>query len=242
MICFPEEGETKMDLKELANVDPNKHWYYQSKLLSIKIKLQTLGVEPRKIIDIGAGSGFFSISLASNFPNCKVTCVDTNYLEDSETHDGAIVFTKSTSPLQGDVYLLMDVLEHVADDQKLLSQSLEKADPGSLVIITVPAFKSLWSNHDVFLEHFRRYRVKELNKIAESCGLRIIDSHYLFSSLFPIVWINRKINKRPKKSSDMREFNVLINALLARISILEHKKIKNKLFGVSVILVAEKES
>ncbi len=225
----------------MENVDPNKHWYYQSKLLSVRTKLENLSIQPQKIIDIGAGSGFFSISLASNFSNCQVVCVDTNYIEDSDTNNGEIVFTKSSIPLQGDVYLLMDVLEHVANDQKLLSESLEKANPGSLVVITVPAFKSLWSNHDVFLEHFRRYRVKELIKLAESCDLRVIDAHYLFSFLFPIVWISRRINRRPKKRSDMKEFNSLLNFFLSRICILEHRNIKNKLFGVSVILVAEKK-
>ena len=230
-----------MDLKEIENVDPNKHWYYQSKLLSIRIKLKSLGIAPKKIIDIGAGSGFFSISLASNFSDCKVVCIDTNYLGDSERCDGAIVFTKSLTPLQGDLYLLMDVLEHVEDDQKLLSESLEKANPGSLVLITVPAFKSLWSNHDVFLEHFRRYKVKDLIQIAESCDLRIIESHYLFSFLFPIVWITRKLRLSPKKKSDMREFNSLLNRLLTWICFFEHKKIRNNLFGISIILIAEKK-
>ena len=229
-----------MDLKEVKNVDPNRHWYYQSKLLSIKLKLQYLGIEPKKIIDIGAGSGFFSISLASNFSDCKVVCVDPNYLEDSEISDGAIVFTKSSAPLEGDLYLLMDVLEHVEDDQKLLSNSLEKANPGSLVLITVPAFKSLWSSHDVFLGHFRRYRIDEVIKIAESCDLRIIDSHYLFSFLFPIVWITRKLNLIPKNKSDMRESNSLLNTVLTRICFFEHKKFRNKFFGISVVLVAEK--
>jgi len=230
-----------MDLKEMKNVDPNSHWYYQSKLLSIRLKLQDLGIEPKKIIDIGAGSGFFSIALASNFPDCKVVCVDPNYVQDSEIFDGSIVFTKSSAPLQGDIYLLMDVLEHVEDDQKLLSDSLEKAKPGSLVLITVPAFKSLWSSHDVFLEHFRRYRLNEMKKIAESCNLRIIESHYLFSFLFPIVWITRKLNLSSKEKSNMREFNSLLNTILTRICFFEHKNIRNKLFGISVVLVAEKK-
>jgi 2-polyprenyl-3-methyl-5-hydroxy-6-metoxy-1,4-benzoquinol methylase len=229
-----------MDLKEMKDVDPSKHWYYQSKLLSVRMKVQSLGIKPKKIIDVGAGSGFFSISLASDYSDCKVVCIDTNYLEDSQSRDGSIMFTNSTVPLQGDLYLLMDVLEHVENDQKLLIDNLEMANPGSIVLITVPAFKSLWSSHDVFLEHFRRYRIKDLIKIAESCDLRIIESHYLFSFLFPIVWIGRKLHLTQKKKSDMREFNRLLNKLLTKICSFEHKKIKNNLFGISIILVAEK--
>ncbi len=225
----------------MKDVDPSKHWYYQSKLLSVREKVESLGIAPKKIIDVGAGSGFFSISLASDFSECKVVCVDTNYLEDSESCDGAIKFTNSTKPLQGDLYLLMDVLEHVEDDQNLLVKSLEIANPGSIVLITVPAFQSLWSNHDVFLEHFRRYKVKELIKIVESCDLRIIECHYLFSFLFPFVWIIRKLHLTPKNKSNMRDFNSLLNKLLTKVCFFEHTKIKNGLFGISIILVAKKE-
>ena len=55
------------------------------------------------------------------------------------------------------VILLMDVLEHVDDDVGLLRAYAEPARPGTRFIVSVPAFSWLWSAHDEFLEHRRRY-------------------------------------------------------------------------------------
>src|SRR3546814_19735603 len=64
----------------------------------------------------------------------------------------------------------MDVLEHVEDDAGLLRTYLDKAPPQAQAVITVPAFQFLWSHHDVFLEHHRRYTLKTLSRVVERAG------------------------------------------------------------------------
>src|SRR3546814_5651478 len=72
----------------------------------------------------------------------------------------------------------MDVLEHGEDDAGLLRTYLDKAPPQAQATITVPAFQVLWSHHDVFLEHHRRYTLKTLSRLVERAGAVPLRMHY----------------------------------------------------------------
>ena len=52
-----------------------------------------------------------------------------------------------------------------------------------MVLITVPAYQSIFSRHDIFLGHYRRYNLPELFDLTNSCGLKVLTSGYLFFSL-----------------------------------------------------------
>ena len=60
--------------------------------------------------------------------------------------------------------LLMDVIEHIEDDVGLVGEYVNKVAPGTQFIATVPAFMWLWSGHDVFLEHVRRYTLPRIEQ------------------------------------------------------------------------------
>jgi len=51
------------------------------------------------------------------------------------------------------------------------------------VLITVPAFQKLFSRHDEFLGHYRRYNLQGISSTAEKAGLEILERSYFFSSL-----------------------------------------------------------
>lgn len=59
------------------------------------------------------------------------------------------------------------------------------------VFITVPAFNFLWSPHDVFHHHYRRYtKTMLVNKIKKP-NFSIIKISYTNIFIFPIVFIVR---------------------------------------------------
>ncbi len=57
---------------------------------------------------------------------------------------------------------MMDVIEHVEDDVGLVRGYVDKVAGGTRFIVTVPALMWLWSGHDVFLEHYRRYTLTSI--------------------------------------------------------------------------------
>jgi hypothetical protein len=234
-----------MDLLEqdLIHQDLNKHWYYRIKLELIR-KL-TRNVKYSNIADIGAGSGFFSKGLLSNSKAASASLIDINYPEEKqESINGKIIYYfKKASIEDSDLILMMDVLEHIEDDVTFLKNYFRQAKKGSYFLITVPAFQFLFSSHDHFLAHYRRYTLHGISDAAEKSGLTVIHKSYFYSVLFPIVALIRLIKKNSEKNnSEMKEHSALINTLLY----LFHKfelliPIRNRLFGLTAVLLCRKD-
>ena len=79
----------------------------------------------------------------------------------------------------------LDVIEHIADDAAAVHEMATLLVPGGYLMVTVPAFASLWDEHDDLNQHFRRYRAAQLRRLLEP-HVRILKLRYLFPSLFPV--------------------------------------------------------
>ena len=236
-----------MDLKELeSGVNPEVHWYYQSKILPLinytrKVLKTTQGLT---IVDVGSGSGFFAISLEKKFKDQikKVYLVDINYTaeEIAETKGAKIEKVLSIpSRIENGLVILMDVLEHLEDDLKMLNEikAAAKGD-NNYYFITVPAFLSLWSGHDVYLGHYRRYKIDMLNGVLNKAKYSIKNSYYLYGTLFPMVWLARKLDNMKKKeaTSNMKPFNPLVNKVLLGVTSIDMALSSiNKIAGVTCV-------
>ena len=82
-----------------------------------------------------------------------------------------------------DALLFLDVIEHVPDDVALLAGTPGRLPPLGTVVVTVPARPELWSTHDIYYGHFRRYTRTTLRHSLESAGLRPRSVRYMFRSL-----------------------------------------------------------
>ncbi len=235
-----------MDVKEegLIHGDIGSHWYYKSKAKAVLKMLK--GISFSSLLDVGAGSGFFSKYLLRETAAQQATCVDTAYEKDTvEAVNGKPVrFVRAAENTQADLVLLMDVLEHVDDDHGLLAQSMAGAKAGAYCVITVPAFKFLWSGHDDFLGHKRRYTLSSLRKLVASAGLEIKSIHYFYGLVFPLVVAIRmlqKLRKNRPAQSDMRQHSAAVNGILSTACAAETGVMRlNKLMGLSVCCLCRK--
>ena len=180
-----------MDLKE-EHVIGNKiydHWYYIAKGKAMRKFLD--GVRIPEVLDVGAGSGTFSRQLLDEGFCDSAVCLDPNYAEErTENHNGKqIRFVKHFEKSSQKLILMMDVLEHVADDVTLLKKYSDSVEPGGHIFITVPAFQFIWSGHDVFLEHHRRYTIPMIEEVVKRADPTLIPvkTRYFFACLFPAV-------------------------------------------------------
>jgi hypothetical protein len=98
---------------------------------------------------------------------------------------------------------------------------------------------SLWSGHDVFLKHFRRYNLLELKTLVEKSGLKIDSARYLYSTIFLIAYLHRKIFGG-KTSSQMKEGGWLSGKILALL-LFPDRWLTKVPFGVSLFLTAHKD-
>ena len=235
-----------MDLKEseLLGDAQDTHWYFVSKSRAL---LKAIGTKPlSRIIDVGAGSGFFSKVLLRDTPAASAVCVDTGYAGDrSEACFGKpLSFRRSAPVADADLVLMMDVLEHVDDDEGLVREYAGPALPGTRFIVSVPAFSWLWSTHDVFLEHRRRYTRRSIRRVLAGAGLTPVCEFYFFGAVFPAAVGQRLWSRRPwaheSPHSLLRRHHPLVNTLLTRLCVIESAvATHNRLVGLSAFAVAE---
>jgi hypothetical protein len=187
-----------MDLTEKTSCGNRHPWELSrtQRILNI-IKKYTI----RNIADVGSGDRFF-ISELSDIAAGARYAIDTGYTEKSEIIDGVHCLndiSELSEPV--DAVMLMDVIEHVHDDGAFLKEILGKLAANALVVVTVPAFQRLFSNHDVFLKHYRRYNRKQLLAVLRSNNLHVERCHYFYTSLFLARFISLPLAKRKPTSS-----------------------------------------
>lgn len=240
-----------MDLKELENgVDPKTHWYYQSKkmpLFKYFEKVQKAQNQKVNVIDFGSGSGFFAYELLEAYPDTvgEVYLVDIGYSEaEMEATKNERVKKVHFIPegIKNSIVVMMDVLEHIEDDYAILEDIKKRVGEHAHYFITVPAFMSLWSGHDVYLEHYRRYTLGSLQQLLDAKQCQIENHYYIYGTLFPAVWLVRRIKSIGKKndevpeSSDMGALPAPINAFLKQFNLFEMQFRKlNKLWGITAV-------
>lgn len=237
-----------MDLKEagiLGSAETEqRHWYYVSKARALE---RCVADRPAaRILDVGAGSGFFSRTLLRDTDAQSAVCVDPGYTHEWSETEGSktISFRRHGSAASADLILLMDVLEHVDDDLELLRGYVRQVQPGARFVVSVPAFDWLWSAHDVFLEHRRRYTLRQLLHLVGAAGLQPTSSFYFFGALLPAV-AARRLAARLKRfrvpESDLRRHHPLTNAVFTAICLAEATVARyNRAFGLTAFVVAEK--
>src|SRR5205085_10341245 len=118
------------------------------------------------------------------------------------------------SPIgDADLVLLMDVLEHVDDDVGLVQELAASAKPNTRFVVSVPAFSWLWSKHDEFLEHRRRYTLNGVRGVLSAAGLAPVDGFYMFAAILPAVFVTRLWNQwrasAQTATSDLRQHRLL---------------------------------
>lgn len=239
-----------MDVKEalILGEEADRHWYYATKGRAAINLVEHLHVD--ELIDVGAGAGVFSRKMLDAGIADRAVCVDLAYAVDRESiHNGRpIRYVRSVDVVPQRLILLMDVLEHVDDDVALVRQYTDRMPIGGYVLVTVPAFRFLWSSHDIYLEHRRRYTRKQLRKTLESAALDIIRVRYFFASLFPFVAFMRLLDRwmlsvtQRQPSSALRKYHRVPNAILTLIHDLERHWLfpYNIVCGLSVIGLARK--
>ena len=134
--------------------------------------------------DIGSGDLYFAQRL-SELTDGPVYAVDVNY--GTPGNDGPIRICTVLEQVPAgsvDCAVLMDVLEHVGDDVGLLEATRRTLTRSGQVLVTVPAHAFLWSEHDVFLGHHRRYDRKGLRDVLNRGGFDAIETFYFYAVPF----------------------------------------------------------
>lgn len=153
-------------------------------------------------------------------------------------------------PLAGqsvDLLTALDVLEHMEDDIQTLREFHRVLRPGGRLLLAVPAYRFLWSEHDEALRHRRRYLASELHIKLTNTGFDVEKRSYaVFFAFFPIVFYRLARGLVPKDPMAPKASHVMLPKPLNRFFEMLLKleaslmRVINFPFGTSIIMLARR--
>src|SRR5207249_2365934 len=211
-------------------------------ILLRKIRRILAEVPHARILDVGCGAGLFFDQL-EQFGHVEGVESDQAAAETSSRWQNRIVVGNLDSQYQPsapfDLILMLDVLEHIPDTRPVVRRAAELLTPAGRLLVTVPAFKALWTAHDDMNHHVTRYSARELRATLTRAGLSIIETRYLFQSLVvPKLLVRATEALAPRPARVPRLGPRRINAVLRAWFRTEHALAGRLPFGGSVLAIA----
>ena len=162
-----------------------------------------------RVLEIGCGIGNLTriILRGPNVSFLKAIDMDPAYIErirreiPDERLDAVAARAEDFRPGDGqarafDFIVASNVLEHIEDHARVLSNFHGMLAPGGTVLLLVPAHPSLYSSLDRNLSHFRRYSRTGLAALANGCGLEVVGLRH-FNPIGAVGWwLNGKVLRR----------------------------------------------
>lgn len=246
------------------------HWWFVVRLEILKQELQKIAVveknSKRKILNIGIATGKTSQMLAQfgEVTSLEYDGVCAEFVRQKlaiEVIEGSIL----ELPFEANSFdwvCAFDVIEHVEDDKKAISEMNRVCKTKGKICITVPAFQSLWSHHDEINHHFKRYKMNEIKnlfdlqskKVNNNYSFKILRKTYFNSFLFIPIWLFRKLNflipqrfirKGAGSDFEIYKSNRFLDSILKGIFLIEKKLFQKNIsfpFGVSLLFFVQKDN
>lgn len=203
-----------------------------------------------KILDIGCGTGGFASYISKDY---DISCLDTSTtaLDYCKKRGLSNLYNSTIAELPDeakpfDAAIMLDVLEHIEDDKSALKDVHGILKEGGYYIMSVPAYKWMWSKHDEIHMHYRRYTKKEVTNLIEKAGFEIKYSSHFNSFLFLPAFLKRKLDKitgkEEKHKDPVDKVSDGMNSLFHKIFSFESKFLPAVSFpiGLSIIVIAQK--
>ncbi|MBI2624666.1 class I SAM-dependent methyltransferase [Candidatus Parcubacteria bacterium] len=180
----------------------NRYWWYVGRryVFDRLLKRFLHPTTEARVVDIGCGTGG-NFSMLGQFGTVLGLDISDKALEfcrRTGARNVALmrgVYDTGLGTGSVDLVTMFDVLEHFDDDLRALAEISRILKPGGYTLISVPAFKTLWSELDEALHHRRRYKRRELEMKLEKAGFEIVKSSYLFFFVFPLVFTYRIVGQ-----------------------------------------------
>lgn len=204
-----------------------RHWWWRAREEAlVRVLRRHLNSQGQlRILDVGCGDGLFFDRLAE-FGNVEGVEPDGRLVNPASSHSARInivPFDKNFRPEKHyGLLLMLDVLEHLDDPSQALECAYSLLEEWGALLLTVPAFQILWTNHDVINHHRIRYRRHTLFPLLRNAGFSISEALYWYQWAVPVKLAVRMVERiLPSQPSLPRIPPEWLNRLLYQVSRIE---------------------
>lgn len=228
----------------------DRHWWFvaRRRILATVLERSALLPKSARVLEAGCGTGG-NLGMLSRFGPVSAFEPDEaargNASRDIrfDIRAGALPDKVPFAGERFDLIAVLDVLEHLGDDEGALRALVERLEPGGVILVSVPAFAFLWSRHDVRHHHKRRYTRASLLAVTRAAGFEPVTVGYFNTLLFPLIVARRTLGRLFGLVGDDDAMPSLwLNRLLGAVFALERRLVgRVRLpFGVSLLMLARK--
>jgi SAM-dependent methyltransferase len=183
----------------------DRHWWFRARRGVIWSLIARAGLPPSpRILDAGCGTGrnlleFGGLGPASGvdaFAQAVDFCRDRGLEDVRQAPIEELPFDAASF----DLLLATDVIEHIDDDTAALRELHRVAARQARLVLTVPAYQWLWSEHDESVHHRRRYTARRLRERVLATGWAPTVETYFFTTVLAPVAFLRTLRTRTGRS------------------------------------------
>ena len=207
----------------------DKHWWFVARRRIIARLIERFARPPAggKVLEAGCGTGG-NLVLLSQYGKLDAFEYDPTARakaaakQVAEIDFGALPDQVARADGSYDLIALLDVLEHIEEDEASLQRLGGLLRDDGRLVLTVPAVPSLWSEHDVIHHHHRRYTRRSLERCITAAGLKVERIGYFNSLLFPVAWVQRQLQRITGRHAPLDAIpGKLLNGAIERVFGLE---------------------
>ena len=182
------------------------HWWFVARRRILRDAIAALGLPAdARILEAGCGAGgnlamlgqFGTVSAMELDPDMRAIASERSGIT---VEPGRLPDKVPFEPGTFDLVAALDVVEHVDADAEAVAALGAMLRPGGTLIVTVPAYRWMWSEHDARHHHKRRYTRPEIRLLFDKAGLQANRITHFNSLLFPLAVAARMAGKLTGKN------------------------------------------
>lgn len=186
------------ELRRMYELEDSYWWFVGRRRILrawLRRTLRAGGDDAPRALDVGCGAGA-NLDLLHEFREALGVdaeepalrfCAERGLTGLAQARGEALPFAEGTFRL----VTALEVLEHIPAHEHAASEAYRVLEPGGTFLVTVPAYRWLWSDHDVALDHCRRYTRRELTQLLRGAGFEVRRLSHCVSLLLPLTVLFR---------------------------------------------------
>ncbi len=233
-----------MEIKEIGRMHEieDYHWWFSAKrrLIASELASQKKGM----LLDIGCGTGA-NMNAFKKF-HTSIGCdgsIQALRFSKFRGNSNLVLCNAKDLPFKAgtfDFVTVLDVFEHIDDDERSMRDVGRIMKTRGRMILTVPAHMFMWSEHDVLIDHKRRYCYSELSEKIKRNNFNISKISYWNFMLFLPVLVYKFFSKKTNTNKENKIVNWILFLILKVENIIVRKV--NLPFGISIYCVSVNNS